>query len=487
MISYEQYSQIHALGGQGLNAVQIAQACALDERTVRHWMEQKSYHPRKALRRTSKLDAYRSLLVRWLAEHPYTSVQLLHKLKEVGYTGGYSILKMYVAQLRPTQQKAYLTLAFEPGECAQVDWGYAGTLAVGSTRRRLSFFVMVQCYSRKLYVEFTLQERQEQFLACHRNAFEYFGGVPRKLMVDNLKSAVLSHPRGQPAIYHPRYLDFAGYYGFQPRACNVRAAHEKGRVENAVGYVKKNFLNGLELSSLSAVQTAARQWMDEVANARLHATTRRTPTAMFAEEKLLPLPLSGVYDTGVDYDTIATSLFRVHFDANRYSVPARWAGKRVRLRAYPDKVLLYHEEQLMATHLRYYDRGRDVVDPDHESELINRNRQARDQHTLQRFLRLGADAELYYRQLAQRRPNPVVHVRQIVALCDIYGPEATSRALTDALELGAYSAEYLTNLIEQRQRLRVEPGALHLTRACDLLELDLSETDLSIYEKGTAT
>lgn len=481
MINYETYHHIKMLTQQGVSAPQISADCRLDERTVRYWQGQEAYRPRQTPSRPSKLDPYMNLLSRWLAEHNYSTVKLLQKLREVGYTGGYSILKERAARLRPPRTEPRLTLAFEPGECAQVDWGCAGHLTVGAVRRRLSFFVMVLCYSRKLYVEFTLAERQEQFLACHQNAFLYFRGVPRRVMVDNLKSAVLSHPAGQPAVYHPRYLDFAAHYGFQVRACNVRAAHEKGRVENAVGYIKGNFLSGLELTNLSAVQTAARHWMETVANQRLHATTRRAPEELFAEERLLPLP-DQPYDTGFERDAVATSLFRVHFDGNRYSVPAKHAGRRVRVRAYADKVLVYRDGALIASHARSHERGRDIVDPEHESVLVKQRRHARDQQTLQRFLRLGG-AEAYYQGLADRRPNPFLHVRKIVALCDIYGEEKTERALRDAGEAGAYSAEYLTNLLEQRARLQPEPGVLHLTRSADLLELDLPPADLSIYDQ----
>jgi len=147
-------------------------------------------------------------------------------------------------------------------------------------------------------------------------------------------------------------------------------------------------------------------------------------------------------------------------------------------------VLLYRGEQLVATHLRSYERGRDIVDPEHESALVAQRRQARDQHILQRFLRLSAETERYYRQLAEHRPNPFFHVRKIVALIEIYGEEKTERALRDAMEFGAYSAEYVANLLEQRSRRLPEPGALHVTRGSDLLELDMPETDLSIYEEG---
>jgi transposase len=481
MIDYETYARIGALSRQGLTPVQIAADCGIDERTIRFWLEQKSYRPRQSPRRPSKLDPYRQLVARRLAEHNFTARQLLRQLRAAGYTGGYSILKELVNEVRPPRQEAFLSLAFAPGECAQVDWGQAGTLDVPGGKRRLSFFVMVLCYSRMLYVEFTLQERQEQFLAGHQNAFLRWGGVPQRVMVDNLKSAVLSHPRGQPAVYHPRYLDFAQHYGFEVRACQPRRANEKGRVENAVGYVKKNFLSGLTLTSLSAVQNAADQWMQE-ANGRQHATTRRRPIDLLPEEKLRPLPPAGVYDIGTDREGVANALCRVHIDGNRYSVPARNAGSRVRIRISADRILIYRQDQLIASHLRSYHRGCDIADPEHARELIRQRHRARDASLLQRFLALCGEAEAYYRQLEESRPNARLHVQRIVALSEIHGVEETARALRDTMEYAAYSSECVANVLEQRKRRSSPTSALHLTRSSDLLELELPPPNLSIYE-----
>jgi transposase len=417
-----------------------------------------------------------------LAQHEYSAQQLLQRLREEGYTGGYTILKSYVRQVRPPARPAFLTLHFEPGECAQVDWGCAGAIGVGSTRRRLSFLAMVLCYSRKLYVEFTLAETMEHFLACQQNAFAYFGGVPRAIMVDNLKSAVLSHPAGQPAVFNPRYLDFAGFYGFQIKACNVRAAHEKGRVENAVGYIKKNLLHGLDLSSLCAINTAARCWLDDVANQRLHGQTRQKPEDRFTQEKahLLPLP-PGVYDVGTPRAIHATNRCRVQVDTNRYSVPGEYASCRLDARVYPDRIALYYQQRLVAEHPRCYDRYQDVENPDHARALLQQKRRARSQQLLQRLLRLGPEAEAYYRRLERCRLNPAAHVAKIMALSEIYGVDETLRALRDATEFEAYSSEYIANLLDQRRRKLPEPGALHLTRRQDLLDLELPEADLRPY------
>ncbi len=187
MISYETYCKIHHdAQQQGLTVAQIARKMGLDPKTVAKWLQANSFTPRQATARRSKLDPFKTQIVRWLESHDYSATQIFQRLNENGYEGGYSIVKAYVRMVRPVHQPAFLTLAFEPGECAQVDWGEYGSVKVGSTRRRLSFFVMVLCDSRLMYVEFTVSQTMEHFLACHQNAFQFFGGVPKKVMVDNL-------------------------------------------------------------------------------------------------------------------------------------------------------------------------------------------------------------------------------------------------------------------------------------------------------------
>jgi transposase len=483
MIDYELYCQIRSCRDtQHLSVAQIARELHLHPRTVAKWLAAGKFHPRQSCPRPSKLDPFKGPIARWLAVHPYSATQIHLRLRESGYTGGISIVKDYLRQIRPPRPAAFLTLAFAPGECAQVDWGQFGTIPVGNTSRRLSFFVMVLCHSRMMYVEFTLSETMEHFLAAHANAFNFFGAVPARCMVDNLKSAILRRAVGEQPVFNPRYKDFADHYGFTIAPCNVGQAHEKGRVENAVGYIKKNFLAGLQLTDFSQVNPAARQWLDTVANVRLHGTTKRQPAEMFAAERpsLRPLP-ARPYDLGVIQPARATSQFRVRVDTNTYSVPAQYAGAALTLKLYPDQVCIYHQDQLIARHTRCYDRHRDIENPDHPRALLQQRRRASDQKLLLRFLNLTAKAEAFYHGLAERRLNVLHHVRKIVALSEIYGAEKTARAITDALEFGAFSCEYIANILEQQQRLLPEPGALHLTRRADLLELELPEPNLGLY------
>jgi transposase len=467
-----------------LKVGQIGKQLQLDNKTVRYWLKH-DYHQAHRPGRGSKLDPHKPLIKSWLETHGLSAQQVLQRLQSQGVQVGYTIVADYVRLVRPKPLKAFLSLQFAPGECLQVDWGSWGTVAVGSTRRRLSFFVGVLCYSRMLYVEFTLGQSQEQFLSCHQNAFHFFQGVPARVMVDNCKTAVLSHPPGQPALFNPRYLDFASHYGFEIRACGVRRAHEKGRVENAVKFIKENFLRGLELPPWAALNAAARHWLDTIANVRIHGQTHKTPLELFQTEKLQLKPLSGVdYDVGTIRTLPINNRFRVIFETNRYSAPAHLAGASVVAKIYPDRLAFYYQDQRVAEHVRSYERHRDFELPEHARPLLEQRLRARDQQRLHRFLSLCPEAPHYYEQLQQRRLNARHHVQKILALLEIYDTDKVIGALQDAHEHHAYSCEYIANILEQRARPLPEPGALHLTRASDLLELDLPQPDLSVYDRN---
>jgi transposase len=484
MIDYHRFCQIkHLHDQQGLNASQIAQEVVLDRRTVAYWLTQDHFHPRKSRPHVSKLDPFKPDIVRLLARYPYSAAQVFQRLREQGFAGSYELVQAYVRLVRPKRQPAFLTLAFAPGECAQVDWGAFGTVPVGQTHRQLSFFVMVLCYSRMLYVEFTVSQTMEHFLACHQHAFEFFGGIPHKVMVDNLKSAVLKRTVGDAPVLNPKYLDFATYHGFTISPCHVGKGNEKGRVENGVGYVKKNFLAGLEITDFSALNPAARHWLDTVANVRLHSETRAQPTVLWQTERpvLRPLPLHP-FDIATVSHVRASRQFRITVETNRYSVPAQYAGHAFTLKTYPDRLCLYLGEQLVARHIRRYERFQDIEDPDHPKPLLEQRKKARDHKVFMRFLALSSRAEAYYLKLEERRLNPHHHVRKIVALSDIYPPEAVAQAMEDAFVYEAFSSDYIANLVEQRARCIPAASVLHLTRRSDLLDVSLAPPDLSIYD-----
>jgi hypothetical protein len=279
-------------------------------------------------------------------------------------------------------------------------------------------------------------------------------------------------------------MDFADHYGFTPVACNVGKGNEKGRVEAGVGYVKKNLLAGLDIADFKIMKPVADHWLETVANVRVHGETGKKPVDLFEEERqaLKPLP-ANLYDVGVVRQARASSQFRVTVDANRYSVPAQLAGAPVIVKQYPDRICVYHDEKLVARHARSYDRRRDFEDPDHPKALLQRRKKAAEQQMLMRFMTLSDKAGDYWKQLAQRRMNPLHHVRKIVALSEIYSEDQVRRAIEDAFVFHAFSCEYIANILEQRSRRLPEPGVLHLTRREDLLDLSVSEPDMELYNR----
>jgi transposase len=483
VIDYETFCKIRdCRERQRLTVAQTARALHLHPRTVAKWSARSHFEPRRPVSRGSLLDPFKPRITRLLDTYPYSAVQIFQRLREEGYGGGLTILRDYVRRIRPPKRPVYLKLNFAGGECAQVDWGSFGSVAVRNTRRRLSFFVMVLAYSRRMFVEFTVSQTMEHFLACHEHAFAELG-VPSKLMVDNLKSAVLQRLAGVAPVFNPRYLDFARHHGFEIVACNVGRGNEKGRVESGVGYVKKNFLRGLELSEFSAIQAAAQVWLDTVANVRIHGETQRRPIDLFAEERPhLRRPNPHPYDLARTSTTIASSQFRITLDTNHYSVPSSYAHRRLTVKAYPDRVCIYFDNQLIARHPRRYGRHEDIEDPDHAKGLIAQRHRAREQRLMMHFLALSPDAAAYFEGLEQRRFNARQHVRKILALADIYPADAVARAISDGLAFEAFSAEYITNILEVRARTLPEPGPLQLTRGHDLLDIDIAPPDLNAYE-----
>jgi hypothetical protein len=238
----------------------------------------------------------------------------------------------------------------------------------------------------------------------------------------------------------------------------------------------------MDMPDFSALNPAARHWLDTVANVRLHGETRAQPTVLWHTERpsLRPVPLHP-FDIATVSQVRASRQFRITVETNRYSVPAQYAGHALTLKTYPDRLCLYLGDTLIARHVRRYDRHTDIEDPDHPKPLLEQRKKARDHKVFMRFLALSPRAEAYYLQLEERRLNPHHHVRKIVALSDIYTPEAVARAMEDAFIYEAFSSEYIANLVEQRARFTPEASALHLTRRGDLLDVSLAPPDLSIY------
>lgn len=484
MISYEQFYEIHFCAKQlSMSPEQIGAKLSLSPTTVRNWLKRDSFSKSPSQReRKSKLDPFKEKINELLRQCPdFSGAQILHLIQKEGFTGGKTILNDYLKKIRPSRRKAYLSLHFPAGECAQVDWGVAGYIEIDGCRRKVSYFVMVLCYSRMMYVQFTLGESQEFWLECHRNAFEYFGGVPRKVMVDNCKTAILEHLPGRDIKYNPHYVDFAGHYGFRIVACNVRQPQEKGRVENGVGFVRKSFLKGRRLEPFELLNIEIRDWLDNTASQRIHGTTGRKPVDMLTEEKLQPLPLEN-YHCSQKVHCKVNKLFRVRFAGNTYSVPAEYAFEQAVIEVFTDKIIVWSKGRVIAEHKRYFGSKKDIENPAHAARLIEQRKRAEEQKLFNWLLRLSHRAEEFLQELKKRSVSPINDIRKIASLAQVYSEQEISQALEDSLQFGACSAEYILNILEQKQRLLPEPGPLHVSHKTDLLNIETPVPDFTVYE-----
>ena len=481
-MNYELFNRIQFCFNQlDMNKEQIGRELNLSPTTVRKWLRIETYGQRTYSKRSSKLDAYKERIDELLKVCPdYSGQQILQLLKSEGFNGARSILHDYLQKIRPKARKAFLTLNFPPGESAQVDWGVAGYIKIGRKRRKVSYFVMVLCYSRMMFVKFALSEAQESWNECHREAFEYFGGVPKKVIVDNCKTAVISHKAGEPVVFNNRYIDLANHYGFEIVACNVRQPQEKGRVENGVGYVRKNFINGRKLEQFDLLNLEAREWLDNVSNIRVHGTTNRKPVEMHKEETLQKLPIHP-YDCSRRVSVKINKMYRVRFDSNTYSVPAEYVYEDGIIEASVSKVRIWAKNRVIAEHQRCFDRGIDISNQQHDNNaLIQHRKRAEEQKMIAWLLKLTHKSEEFCQKLNSRSLRPILEYRKLFALGQIYKQSEIAQGIEDALKFNACSAAYVQNILEQKELDTI--GPLHVPHKTDLLKITLNSPNINIYE-----
>jgi transposase len=399
----------------------------------------------------SGLDPFKAYVIQRLTDLPeLTAIRLFSEIKERGYTRGITTLRGYVAQVRhPRHRKAYLRVEPEPGEQAQVDWGSFGHLRIGGTQRPLSVFSMVLSWSRMLFIDFSLDQQMETFLRMHLRALEAFGGIPKKILYDNLKSVVLHHI-GSVVQFNPRFLAFAGHYLFEPVAAPVRYPEAKGRVEASIKFIRHSFFYGRSFSCLEDLREQARAWCNETANQRLHASTRARPTErLLVERPRLRLLPERRFDTDLVIPLIVSKEARVHLDTNTYSVPPEYVGKTVSLRADDTTVRILCEGVEIAHHIRSYGRRQPIEDPTHIEKLLERKAGAKGPKRRERLETLSPESRLYLQEIARRKISLESEVGKLYRLIDLYGQADVLAAMAQALAKRTLGARYVRALIDQ--------------------------------------
>jgi len=468
---------------EGLSARAIARRLNISRNTVRRMLGRA---PKRELKapppRESMLAQYEKQIREWLDETPELKAPaVVERLRPLGYTGGVTIVRDLLRRIRPRSLRTpYLTLDFAPGAEMQVDWADFG-FAIPGCPRRVSALVMALCYSRYLYLEFTLSQTFGTFVRALERGLHMFGGTTHVDVFDNMRTVVTSGA-GANAVFNRKFLAYAQSRGFAVRACNAASGHEKGRVERPIGFVRERFWPGRRFSSLLDLNRQAATWRDDFANNRIHEATGKVPALVFKHEEqrlLKPIP-----DTPFETDDIesagVTKRFRVRFDRNTYSVPPRLVGQTVVVRANDDAVAFYLGPKQVAWHHRCWDVQKDKEDPAHRKRALELKPRAAGALP-PGLVGLGEVGAEYFRVLRATTRSLHRDTVRLTFLCELFGDEHTASAISEVMRTGHVGAEYVEYVLRHKRKLRPTMVPVRLGRP-ELDGLSFGEPDLSVYD-----
>lgn len=428
----------------------ISNIVGVDRKTVKRVIDRKNIQmDRIKQSKGSLLDNHRDKIKNFLIKDPLmASSTILHRLRDDGYVGGISILRDYVRDLKlkasPRLKEAFLRLEFAPGECAQVDWGEFGDPFKDGIK--VHCFVMVLCYSRMTYIEFTRSERFEDFIRAHENAFNYFGGVPKECWYDNLATAVQERYGGL-VKFNPRFFAYMGHHQISPHACNPARGNEKGRVEVGIKFIRSHFWSGREFKDFEDLCLQSILWRDQFLNLREHRSTRRIIKNQFeSEEKKVLRPLNDLkYDTDEILSRVVGPDFHITFETNKYSVPWTLVGLPVTIRINAKTIKVYYQEKYVAGHERSYLKNKVFTNPKHQEGLLSRKpgAQSQDKERITAVIKLGDGVRHYYESLRASSRSLRMEVNRLLALSTIYGVENLNKACFELLKDGIIGIENL--------------------------------------------
>lgn len=422
--------------------------------------------------RPSQIDPFLPFIRQTLEKFPtLTASRLFAMVSERGYRGRPDHFRHLIARHRPKRKaEAFLRLRTLPGEQAQVDWAHFGHIEVPGgragtvARRPLMGFVMVLSHSRAIVLRFYLNARMDSFLHGHVAAFQAWGGVPKVLLYDNLKSAVLER-QGDAIRFHPTLLDIAQHYRFDPRPVAVARGNEKGRVERAIRYVRDNFLPARDLTDIVTLQDQADAWCSGP------AADRRCPEndamtvreALVAETPfLLPLPETP-YPVAERVPVVAGKTPYVRFDLNDYSIPHTHVRRSLTILADPDRVRVIDGVTELASHRRSYGKGETVEEPGHIEALVAEKRTARDHRATDRLVLAVPNAGDLLARAAQRGDNLGAITAALMRLLDSHGSAELQAAIAEALDSNVPHPNAVRLALERRREERNQAPPIPLS------------------------
>lgn len=438
--------------------------------------------------RPSIIDPYLPFITQKLAQYPKLSAACLYGMvKERGYPGKPSMFRQRVNQLRPKPQpEAYLRLKTLPGEQAQIDWGHFGHMTIGKAKRPLMAFVMVLSWSRDIFVRFYLNQQMESFLRGHVEAFNHWQGLPKILLYDNLKSAVLSR-QGDTIQFHPTLLELSAHYLFEPRPVAVARGNEKGRVERAIRYIRSSFFAGRQFQDIDDVNAQADEWCQKVSvDRRCPGDNSLSVREAFEQEHptLLALP-DNPFNTHERKEVRAQKTPYIRFDLNDYSVPHTHVQKILTVHADLKRIRILDGIEVIAEHGRSFDKGEQIEQESHINALWISKTKAREGRGQDRLSKASSQTDTFLQQAVSRGHVLKTTINLLLESLDNYGRDELHLALTEALAQQSPYPEAVQQILERRRRERAQPPKIAIPVPDKAKHISVKAARLADYDNLT--
>ena len=459
MLTMYKQITIKTLHKQGLKQAAIAEQLGCHRHTIANVLQRKQIIEKQVRTKGSVFDPHKERIKEWMKQ----DVSILRQFEVLTQTYGvhstYVNLCKYIQVRFPKQKEAFGVQVVAPGEVAEIDFGEI-IVTVSGKKTKLFVLAVILPYSRMGYYGIT--ENQKLVALCQEleKAFAYFGGVPKKLKVDNMKTAVITNRRYE-LEFNQDFLDFAYQYGFVITPCTPYSPEQKGTVEAGIKYVQTNFAAARACTDTADVSKQLDAWMRTTANQRIHGTTRRIPADMFLKEEktaLQSLPEHPFAFFNRCMRKVALNC-HIHFENNYYSVPSNCIGKTVTVRFNAHLVRIILESEQVALHTRSYAQGTYITERSHlpaHKLYSETEQQARSE---EQMCTIGEYAQEYFKMLLEKRHSYWFRtVRIMVGFAQEYGKEAVNLSLQRALYYHVMDVPTIKNILEKKlYLLETEP------------------------------
>lgn len=484
MICMDAWTTIRFLHSNGKSLRWIARELGVSRNTVRSAIKEENIpeHTHN-LYRESALEEYKEEIERMVFKDNLIGSRILKEITKKGFKGGKTAFYNYLTKIRDDKNVSRITERYETsqGEQTQFDWSEY-TVMIGGELIKVYIFSTILSYSRKKYFYASLDMSQGSVFEALEEAFQYFRGVTKKVLVDNGRQMV-NNANPERFEWNERFLTFAGYYRFEPKACRVRRPQTKGKVERPFYHLEQQFIKGNEFRDFEGFTKRLDEYREEVNNS-VHSTTQQIPNILYKEEneKLTQLPEKRFVGTMEELRKASWDCL-ISVEGNQYSVPYMFAGKMIWIRKSQGRILKIYSQkgEEVARHELRKKKGEIIINEQHYDGLKQRRGQGQGlvKHEFEKIF--GEKNAFLEGLIAQQKINPVKHLRIILVLLKYYSAEQIKKVMQRACELNCYSHSIIEGLLRREERIEMKVPVIINGKSC---EMDVNvKRDLGEYDK----